>query len=149
MEWLWKLAVIAVTYVVLYFTFGYFVAWKNPAVQEYYGGTDPGSFAAQMTSVLRATPWLVPLQILRAMFWVLIALPVIRMLKGQWVEAALMLGLLFGVVMNAQLLIPNPYMPGPVRMAHLVETASSNFIFGLLVGWLLTDREIAGKPAIA
>jgi len=71
------------------------------------------------------------------------------MLKGQMVETALMLGLLFGVVMNAQLLIPNPYMPEAVRMAHLVETASSNFIFGLLVGWLLTEREITGKPAIA
>jgi hypothetical protein len=46
-------------------------------------------------------------------------------------------GLLFAVLVNAQLLLPNPYMPDAVRMAHLIETASSTFIFGLLVGWLL------------
>jgi hypothetical protein len=139
-EWAWKLAVIAIAYVILYFTFGYFVAWRHPGVPEYYGGVDPGSFLAQMRTVLRNTPWLVPFQILRAMCWVALALPVIRMLKGKWPETALSLGLLFAVVMNAPLLLPNPYMPEPVRMAHLVETASSNFILGVFVGWLLTQH---------
>jgi len=136
----WKLALIAVAYVILYFTFGYFIAWRNPAVREYYGGADSGSFFAQMQSVVRDRPWLIPFQILRAMLWVAIALPIVRMLKGDWRETALALGMTFAVLMNAQLLLPNPYMPEPVRMAHLVETASSNFIFGLLVGWLLTER---------
>ncbi|HZO19986.1 MAG TPA: hypothetical protein VFB46_13430, partial [Gemmatimonadaceae bacterium] len=86
------------------------------------------------------TPWLVPFQILRALLWVAIAVPVIRMMKGQWQETALAVALLFSVVMNAQLLLPNPYMPEPVRMAHLVETASSNFIFGAFLGWLLVSR---------
>lgn len=139
-EWAWKLAVIALAYVVLYFTFGYFIAWRNPAVREYYGGTDPGSLLAQMGHVLSSTPWLVPFQILRAMLWVGIALPVIRMMKGQWLETALAIGLLFSVVMNTQLLLPNPYMPEGVRMAHLLETASSNLVFGFFVGWLLTRR---------
>ena len=140
-EWMWKLAVIAVVYVILYFTFGYFVAWRHPGVAEYYGGIDPGSFVAQMSTVLRNTPWLVPFQIVRAMCWVALALPVIRMLKGKWPETALSIGLLFAVVMNAPLLLPNPYMPEPVRMAHLVETASSNLIFGVIVGWLLTRHD--------
>ncbi len=147
-EWAWKLVVIAVAYVILYFTFGYFIAWRNPAVREYYGGIDPGSFVAQMGTVLRDTPWLVPFQILRAMFWVALALPVIRMLKGQRTETALAIGLLFSVVMNAQLLLPNPYMPEPVRMAHLVETASSNLIFGFFIGWLLTQRHAFASVAM-
>jgi hypothetical protein len=144
-EWAWKLAVIAVVYVILYFTFGYFIAWQQPAVREYYGGTDPGTFAAQMGSVLRNTPWLVPFQIVRAMCWVALALPAVRMLKGKWPETAFAIGLLFAVVMNAPLLLPNPYMPEPVRMAHLVETASSNLIFGVFVGWLLTQHDSEEK----
>ncbi len=144
-EWAWKLVAIAVVYVILYFTFGYFVAWRHPGVAEYYGGVDPGSFLAQMKTVLRNTPWLVPFQIVRALCWVALALPVIRMLKGKWPETALSLGLLFAVVMNAPLLLPNPYMPEPVRMAHLVETASSNFIFGVFVGWLLTQHHSEEK----
>ncbi|MGH7710063.1 MAG: hypothetical protein ACREOG_02205, partial [Gemmatimonadaceae bacterium] len=139
-EWAWKLAVIAIVYVILYFGFGYFIAWQNPAVREYYGGQDEGSFLAHMAAVQRDTPWLIPFQMLRAMLWVAIALPVVRMMKGPWQETALALGLLFGVVMNAQLLLPNVYMPEPVRMTHLIETASSNFIFGFFIGWLLTHR---------
>lgn len=146
-EWAWKLAVIALVYLTLYFTFGYFIAWKNPAVPEYYGGTDPGSFFAQMGTVLRNTPWLIPFQILRAMFWVALALPVIRMLKGQWQETAIALGSLFAV-MTAPLLLPNPYMPETVRMAHLVETGSSNFIFGVFIAWLLTQRHPVATTAL-
>jgi hypothetical protein len=136
-EWAWKLAVIAIVYVILYFTFGYFIAWRNPAVLAYYRGIDEGNFLTHMGTVVRDMPWLIPFQIFRAMCWVAIAVTVIRMLKGPWTEAALSIGLLFAVVMNALLLLPNPYMPHEVRMAHLVETASSNFIFGVFIGWLL------------
>jgi hypothetical protein len=147
-EWAWKLGVIAVAYVILYFTFGYFIAWRNPAVRDYYGGIDEGGFVGQIGRVLRDTPWLIPFQIVRAMFWVALAAPVIRMLKGQWSETALAIGLLFAIVMNAQLLLPNPYMPEPVRMAHLVETASSNSVFGVFVGWLLTKRHAFARIAM-
>jgi hypothetical protein len=139
-EWAWKLAVIAVSYVILYFTFGYFIAWRDPVVRAYYNGTDEGSFFAHFRVVLRDTPWLVPFQILRALLWVGFALPVVRMLKGRWPETALAIALLFSVLMNSQLLLPNPFMPEPVRMTHLVETASSNFVFGAIVGWLLAHH---------
>jgi hypothetical protein len=78
------------------------------------------------------------------MLWAVLAMPVIRMMRGRWPETALAIGLLFAVVMNSQLLLPNPYMPEPVRMTHLKETASSNLLFGLLVGWLLTQGR--GSP---
>ena len=138
-EWAWKLAVIAVVYVLLYFTFGYFVAWQSPEVREYYGGGMHGSFLAQVASEVERRPWLVPVQIARALLWTGLGAIVIRMMKGSWKEGALALALLFAVV-NTQLLLPNPYMPEEVRMAHLRETASSNFIFGWFVGWLLPRR---------
>lgn len=144
-EWVWKLASIAVVYVTLYFTFGYFIAWQSPDVRAYYGGTNNGGFLTQMASVVRDTPWLVPFQLLRGLLWAAIALPVVRMMRGSWQETALSLGALFAVVMNAQLLLPNPYMPEAVRMAHMLETASSNFIFGCFVGWLLS-RSTARMP---
>ncbi|MFL5481887.1 MAG: hypothetical protein ACJ8AK_06825 [Gemmatimonadaceae bacterium] len=136
-EWSWKLALIAVVYVVLYFTFGYFIAWRSPAVREFYGGADSGNFFGQMQTVLRDTPWLIPFQIFRAICWAGIAVVVIRLLEAGKSETALVLGYMFAVVMCAPLLLPNPYMPEPVRMTHLTETASSNFIFGVFVGWML------------
>ncbi|MFQ6001763.1 MAG: hypothetical protein ACE5LG_08875 [Anaerolineae bacterium] len=136
-EWAWKLAAIAAAYLILYYTFGYFIAWKNPTVQAYYGGTDPGAFFAQIANIWATTPWMFPFQALRAMLWTAFALPVIRMLKGQQWEVGLAIALLFAV-WSSQLLLPNPYMPETVARAHLVETVSSDFIFGWLVGWLLS-----------
>ena len=76
-EWTWKIGIIAIVYVVLYFTFGYFIAWRTPAVAEYYGGSDPGSFMGQMRNVVHDTPWLIPFQIFRALCWVALGLPII------------------------------------------------------------------------
>lgn len=136
-EWAWKLAVIAIAYMILYSTFGYFIAWKNPAIQAYYGGIDEGNFFAHMKVVFTTAPWLEPFQALRGVLWALLALPVIRMMKGSWQETAIAVGLLFAVLMNSQLLLPTPLMPEEVRMTHLIETASYNFIFGYLIVWLL------------
>lgn len=139
-DWTWKLAAISVAYVLIYFSFGYFVAWRSPAVHTYYGGIDEGSFIAQMKTVLITTPWLVPLQLGRAVLWAALAVPIVRMINGSRWEAALAVGMVFSVLMNAQLLLPNPFMPDAVRMVHLLETATSNFLFGVLVGWLLAPR---------
>lgn len=132
-EWIAKLFVIAILYVFIYFTFGYFVAWKSEAVRIYYGGNDPGSFFAHIASLLRSEPLLFLLQVVRGLLWAAIAVPVIRMMRGKWWEAGLAVALLFATA-SSLLLIPNPLMPPEVRMAHLVETVTSNFLFG----WLLT-----------
>jgi hypothetical protein len=147
-EWVGKLSLIVIAYLVIYFTFGYFIAWKSAAVRAYYGGDDPGSFLAQMRTVVRDTPLLLPLQVARAILWTAIAVPVIRMMKGQWWEAGLAVALLFAVAMNSQLLLPNPLMPQEVRMVHLLETATSNFLFGWLIvlilrGWRQSATESA------
>jgi hypothetical protein len=147
-EWASRLAMASALYVVLYFTFGYFVAWRNPAVTAYYEGTDSGSFWQQMGTTLRDTPWLVLAQALRGLLWAALALVVIRTLKTSRVETALCLGTLFAVVMSAGLLLPNPFMPHDVRMAHLAETASSDFIFGVALGWLFRPATRPGESPL-
>ena len=139
--WMVKSCAIVVVYLFLYFTFGYFIAWKNPAVRAYYGGSDPESFVAHIVSLLRDEPLLFLLQAVRALLWLAIAVPVIKMMKGEWWESGLAVALLFAV-MTSQLLLPNPLMPDEVRMAHLVETATSNFLFGWLVVLILQQKTV-------
>jgi hypothetical protein len=129
----WKIMLIVVIYLLLYFSFGYFIAWKNPEVREFYSGADPGNFLMQMRIVLIETPWLIPFQIIRAFLWAALGYLMIFVMRGYWIKIAIATGLLFSVVMNNQLLLPNPVMPETVRMIHLLETASSNFIFGFLM----------------
>ncbi|HEX6284808.1 MAG TPA: hypothetical protein VFZ71_08035 [Pyrinomonadaceae bacterium] len=140
--WLVKLSLIVVLYVVLYFTFGYFIAWKNDAVRAFYEGSDPGNFITHIANLLRDEPLLFLLQAVRALMWTAIAVPVIKMMKGGWWEAGFAVALLFAV-MTSLLLLPNPLMPQEVRMAHLLETATSNFLFGWLVVLILRDHSSA------
>jgi hypothetical protein len=129
-QWAWKLPVIAVAYLILYFSFGQFVAWQNPAVREMYGGgTNLEVFAYAR---------LIPFQIFRSMLWVLFTLPAIRFMQTRPWIGAILLGLLLALPMNIAHAIPNPIMPDPsVRLSHFIETATSNFLFGLLIYWLL------------
>jgi hypothetical protein len=136
--WSWKVPAAALAYVVVYFVFGYYVAWRSPAVRTYYEGTDTGlgTFWLQMRTVLHDTPWLPFAQFVRGIVWTGLGLLVLRSARGSWTEKALAVATLFAVVMSAGLLLPNPYMPYVVRQAHLLETASSDFLFGLWVAWL-------------
>jgi len=113
-EWVWKLVLIGVVYVFIYIAFGAFVAipLASKTFQEYYAG-------------LQLPVWILPFQMVRAMIWTALALPVIRMMKGDWWEAGLAVALLFSVLMGSLLLLPNPYMPDAVRLAHFVEVSSS------------------------
>ena len=142
----WRLLLASAFYTALYFTFGYYVAWRNPAVTAYYQGTDPGTFGLMLLNVLRQTPWLPVVQVVRGLLWTGLGLTVMRTLRGSVVEKALAVGALFAVVMDAGLLLPNPYMPYDVRRIHLIETASSNFLFGCLLVVLFRPQK-AGVTA--
>ena len=138
-QWILKLAAIAAVYLVLYWGAGYFIAWQNPELRAFYG--QPGEalpFFAHTANTLRHDPMLFPLQILRALLWVLCALPVIRGSRVNSWWTALLVGLLFSVPQNAGHILANPLLPiASVRLSHMTETASSTFIFGTLVVCLL------------
>jgi hypothetical protein len=144
-SWMWKLAAIGVCYVVLYMVFGYFVAWQNPALRAYYGGTDPGSFLGGMRQNWSNTPWIFPLQFGRGILWALFLLPLIRMIGRGPAETGFAMAL-FSAVWCLLLLFPNPYMPADIRWSHLVETLGSNLIFGFGVGWLLSGPTRPLRP---
>jgi hypothetical protein len=134
-----RVALIAVViYPVLYFLFGYFVLWQFEEARVLYSGTSLKlSFFSHMATTVQEDPVIYPWQVLRGLLWILLALPVIRMSRAKWWDTAVQAGLLFAVLMNAGHLIPNPYMPRIVSMAHLIETATSNFILGFITVFFL------------
>jgi len=131
-------------YPLIYFLFGYFVAWQFPGVREFYfDSTTILPFFEHMRNTLSSNPTLIFWQMGRGALWVLVALPVIRMMKGTAVESAVTVGLIFAFVMNSQHLMPNPYMPAMIRLPHFIETASSNFIWGMLITWLMCRSHVS------
>jgi hypothetical protein len=138
-QWIGKLAALVLVYIALYWGAGYFVAWQNPELRAFYG--QPGEalpFFTHTLNTLRQDPLLFPFQALRALLWVLCALPVIYGSRVNAWWTALLVGLLFSVPQNVGHVLANPLMPvASVRLTHMIETASSTFVFGLIVVWLL------------
>jgi hypothetical protein len=132
-EWTLRLAWLAAAYVALYFLAGYFIAYRNPEVVAYYDDVDAGSFVAGMHRLWVSMPWIFPVQALRGMLWVAFVVPFIVSFRGRSWELPILVGCTYSVWL-VMLFAPNPYMPESVRMSHFVETTSSNFVFGCLVG---------------
>ena len=129
--------ILAVLYVVLYYLFGYYVAWQNPEVRLYYSGTtELKSLYETMCSTVTGTPWMLAFQFGRGLLWALFAYPVVRMLNTTRIATAGIIAALFGVWSFA-LLMPNPLMPASVADSHFWETLWCDLLLGAIVGWVL------------
>lgn len=124
-----KLLALSFLYALIYLSFGLFVfrPLAAQAFQEFYAG-------------LELPAWILPFQVLRGLAFTAIALLIVRLVTGKRWEKALLSALLFSVLMGFLLLLPNPYMPEEIRLAHFVEVTSSNFLFGWLAGWWLSSK---------
>jgi len=133
--WLFRLTIIALIYITLYWIAGYFIAWQNPELRAFYGS--PGEavpFLTHTLNTIKEDPFLFPFQALRSLLWTLFALPIIYGSRWSKTVTALLVGFLFSVPQNIAHLIENPLMPiSSVRFSHMVETTISTFIFGVIV----------------
>lgn len=137
-EWAKRLTVLAALYTIIYFLFGYFVAWQSPELRQFYSGSSAIlPFFTHMAQTLRSDPWLALIQFGRGYLWVLVVLPVVLMFRGGVRETCFALALVLAVLLTDFILFPNPYMPEAVRMGHFSELWSSMALFGVLIGWIL------------
>ena len=130
-EYLIPLAVLAVVYPILYFFFGYFVAWQSAAVREFYA----------TSTITTAQPLLTIIQVGRGALWVLAGLPLLVLFEKRWQIIAASI-LCYSLLPSFSLILPNPLMPEAVRLAHLVEISTSMAIFGALFGVIMTQRKL-------
>src|SRR5260221_13604667 len=129
-----RFGLLAIVSVVLYYLFGYYVAWQNPELRLYYSGTmELKSLYQVMRSNVTGTPWMLPFQFGRGLLWALFAYPVVRMLNTRRIETASIIAALFGGL-SLELLIPNPLMPASVAHSHFWETLWCNLPLSAIVG---------------
>jgi hypothetical protein len=108
----------------LYFIAG-MIVW--PFIRDFYAGQSVPPF------------WkIAALQFFfRGPVFVLLCILLLRMYRLTGIAGALAVGAAWALFNGAlPLLVPNAYFPDSVRWAHLIETTSSNFLFGMLTGWL-------------
>ena len=123
----WRIAGLAVVYVVLYYAAGYFIAWQSAAVRAFYSN-----------GIHIALGPTVALQFGRGLLWALISLYVVANLRGSLPSRAVVMMVMFVVFATVQLLYPSAYMPWAVRQMHLIEMGTSEALYGLLAAVILT-----------
>lgn len=121
-----RIAVMALLYVVIYYTAGATIAWQSAAVRAYY---ENGIHIPFLPTVA--------FQVFRGLLWAIIALYIVTRLDGSLLRRALVMGVLFSVMTAGQLLYPTSFFPWAVRAAHLAEVGSSEFVYGVIVTLVL------------
>jgi len=117
---------------IVYFMAGYLIAWQFAELRLFYSGTtEMASFLSIMEENIASG--LYYFQFFRGFLWVLIGLLVLKMTNRPILQKGVILGLLLSILGSSQLLLPNPFMSDMVRMGHLLETGSSNFIWGFII----------------
>ncbi len=133
-----KLGIIAVIYLVIYWLAGYFIAWQNPELRAFYGS--PGEIVPFFThtfATFTKTPSLILLQLARGILFAAIVMPIILGSNVKPWLTGLIVGFLLAIPHLGHIM-PNPLMPiASVRFSHMIETATSTFVFGLIIVWLL------------
>jgi hypothetical protein len=118
-------------YIALYFVAGMTV---YPFVREFYAGRE-----------LPALPAILGLQAVRGAIYLAASVPLLR-LGPRW--APLVLGTAFVLIAGlAPLAAENALMPAEVRFYHAIEIGVSNFLFGLLLAWLVMPARPPGRVA--
>lgn len=135
MSWTQALAKIlglVTVFVIFYVFFGIFVAWQNPNMGEYYGDL--------IASMAEVGGLILLLQAGRGLLFIILSLPIIRIMDTATWKKALAIGFLICMLTAANLLIPTSIMPESIRMSHFIEVAVPSFLFGALTVWLLNRR---------
>ena len=117
-----NLLVVIAAYELLYWTAGTLV---YPYIAHFYA-----------TKTIPSVYEIAALQVVRSLIFFAAGYPLLRSgLRG----APLAMGLVYGVIGGIAPLLPdNPYMPSEIRFYHGIETSISNFLFGLVVGYVFT-----------
>jgi hypothetical protein len=142
-EWGKRFIALSLLYAVIYFLFGYFVAWQWQETRLYYTGTTSIKpfFTHFWDLFVREDPAIIPFQLLRGALWACLSTTIAQTMKAKRWQVALAVASTFAVHIALPIgLFPNPYMPPAVAQSHFYETASSMLLYGAIAGWVLYER---------
>src|SRR5258707_13070070 len=116
--------------------FGYYVAWRNPELQRFYGGPELATFWAALRHNWISARWIYALAAFRALLHIACLYPLVRMLHTSRREAALAAAL-FLTCWTTVFLLPNQFMPASVARSHFSERLGLNLVLRRLRVWTL------------
>ncbi len=130
-HWTWRVILSDFIYFLLYAMAGFILQTIYPEFIEFYKDKIP-SFNL-----------IIGTQFIRGFIFICIAVLILRTLDLSLSKKAVLVGLVFSIFGGiAPLLPPNALMPEYVRLGHGFEVGISNFLYGLILGYLLGQKKM-------
>ncbi len=138
-----KFTLLAFIYMIFYFFFGYYIAWQFPELRQFYSGsTDILPFITHIQNQLHKDAFLVVFQIFRGFLWTFIGYMLLRGIAVKSnIERYVLMGLLLSIPLATPLFVPNDFMPSGVRFGHFFELLIENFLFGVILTYILPTNK--------
>lgn len=132
-----KLIVLPVIYMVVYFLARYFLLLSNEAARVYYSvSADTNTFAKYLVNIMLDDSRQIPMALIRGLLYSFSLIPLMLQLAHKRVMFFITsIMLLLGPAV--QMLIPSPVMDTSVRFAHLIEISAGAVVFGALCAFML------------
>lgn len=128
-SWIWRVILGDLLYFIFYAIAGFTLQAVYPEFMEFYKDKIPPFNLIIYT------------QFIRGFIFIGIAVLILRTLNLSLTKKAILIGLVFSILGGiAPLIPPNEYMPGYVRLGHGFEVGISNFLYGLVLGYLLGQK---------
>ena len=139
-----RVALLALIYMLIYFLFGYFVAWQFADVREFYTGTPNKDSFLQVMAGNMQDSYIIPFQFIRGLLFSIFSLPIVLMFRNRKRELLISLLLIYATTAIV-LIIPNALFPDQVRWAHFLEMTTSMSLFSLIT-WLVWVKPRPAGP---
>ena len=132
LNWIWKIILGNFLYLLLYIIAGMILVSLYPKLLDFYSDKIPPFDLMIKTQLF-----------IRGPVFILVAILILKYINLSLLKKSLLIGLTFSILGGIAPLIPtNELMPGFVRFGHLFEVGISNFVFGILLGYLLGQKRI-------
>ena len=133
--WVWRVILGVFLYIVFYLVAGMILQAAYPGLMDFYKDKLPPLDLMLLT------------QFPRGFLFVVIAILILRTSRLKLIKRAVLVGLVFSILGGiAPLIPPNELMPNDIRLVHGFEVGISNFLYGLVLGYLLGQKTKNEKP---
>jgi hypothetical protein len=127
--WTWRVFLGVFLYLIFYLTAGMILQSVYPGLMDFYKDKIPPFDVMIFT------------QFPRGLLFAFIAILIMRTLNLSMLKKAVFVGLVFSVLgAIAPLIPPNELMPNNIRIVHGIEVGISNFLYGLVLSYLLAQK---------
>ena len=132
LQWSWRIVAGNLIYLFFYLLAGFVLVNVYPQLMDFYADKIP-PFALMINT-----------QFFRAFLFMFIALIIIRNTNLSLFKRALLVGAVFSIFGGiAPLIMPgDEFMPGYVRFGHAFEVGISNFLYGIILVYLIGQKII-------